>query len=188
MTVTTEGLESATDEAPAKVGRSPLGVALIVLVLAVVVLASWVIYDQMNSTVDSEIQQLLDDHREAWMTRDVAAFREMTTDDYTWEEATYFNDPIEGFGLRFAFGGADFDDAVDDFEGNSSTSVGWTIEQVGDPIARVDGPGRMVAVNEDWVSGELHALAQSQYIMIEEDGRLKIDHWYFHVFTTYPNI
>ncbi len=89
-----------------------------------------------------------------------------------------------------AFDGG-FDDAVDDFEGNTSAGgvmVGWTVEQVGDPIVRVDGPARMVTVNEDWVSGELHGLAQSQYIMVEEDGRLKILHWYFHVFTTYPNL
>jgi hypothetical protein len=191
MSLATEGLESATDQPPANVGRSPLGFALIVLVLAVAGLASWIIYDQLNSTVDSEIQQLLDDHREAWMARDVAAFREMTTDDYAWHEVVYHNDPIDGWGLAFQPFWGDFDDAVDDFEGNTSSggvSVGWTVEQVGDPIVRVDGPARMVAVNEEWVSGELHALAQSQYILIEEDGRLKIYHWFFHVFGTYPNI
>jgi hypothetical protein len=192
MRVSTEPPGSAKDRASANGGRLPLTVALIALVLAVVGLASWVVYDQMrNSTVDGEIQQLLDDHRAAWMARDVVAFREMTTDDYAWWEVVYENDPFEGFGLAFQPFGGDFDDAVDDFEGNTFTEgalAGWTVEQIGDPIVRVDGPARMVAVNEDWVSGELHALAQSQYVMIEEDGRLKIHHWYFHVFGTYPDV
>jgi hypothetical protein len=191
MQVSTEPPKLGTDQEAAGRRRSALTVALVVLTVAFVGLASWVVYDQMNSSVDSEIQQLLDDHREAWMAQDVVAFREMTTDDYAWWEVVYENDPFEGFRLAFQPFGGDFDDAVDDFEGNTFTEgalAGWTIEQIGDPIVRVDGPARMVAVNEDWVSGELHVLAQSQYIIIEEDGRLKIHHWYWHVFGTYPNI
>lgn len=166
-------------------------IAAITLAVAVAGLAGWIIYDQAISTVDAEVQQLLNDHREAWMTGDVAALRAITTDDYSYDEVVYINDPFEGFKLAFHVPG-DFDDAVEDLERGGNTVTGgevarWTIEQVGDPIVRSDGPARLVAVNENWVTGALHALAQSQYVLVEEDGQLRISYWYFANLTDYPD-
>ena len=166
-------------------------ITVITLAIAVAGLAGWIIYDQVTSTVDADIQQLLEDHREAWMTGDVEALRAITTDDYSYDEIVYINDPFEGFKLAFQVPG-DIDDAIEDLErgGNTITRgelARWTIEQVGDPIVRRDGPARLVAVNENWVTGQLHALAQSQYVLVEDGGQLKISYWYFANLTDYPD-
>lgn len=181
------------DEASVRIHRPNRGMRIAVLTLAVAVagLAGWIIYDQVDSTVDADIQQVLDDHREAWMTGDVGALRAITTDDYSYDEVVYINDPFEGFKLAFRVPG-DIDDAIEDLErgGNTITRgevARWTIEQVGDPIVRRDGPARLVAVNENWVTGKLHALAQSQYVLVEDGGQLKIAYWYFANLTDYPD-
>lgn len=191
MTITSDGPPIHTEDDFVRERRRSRGLMIAVIVLAVGVagLAGWLIYSQVNATVDPAVQQLLDDHRTAWMTRDAEALRAITTDDFAYDEVVYINDPFDGFKLLFEVQG-DFDDAVADFRGNTFTeggSLGWTVEQVGDPIVRSDGPARLVAVNENWVSGKLHALAQSQYVLVEEDGQLKISYWYFSNLTTYPD-
>ena len=193
VTITTDGSPVHNEEDFVREHRRNRGllVAVVVLAAAVVALVGWIVYDQTNSTVDAEVQQLLDDHREAWMTGDVEALRAITTDAYSYDEVVYINDPFDGFKLNFKYTG-DFDDAVADLErgGNTITRgevARWTIEQVGDPIVRTDGPARLVSVNETWVTGALHALAQSQYVLVEEDGQLKISYWYFANITDYPD-
>ena len=144
MTITTDGSPVHTEEDFVREHRRNRGllVAVVVLAAAVVALVGWIVYDQTNSTVDAEVQQLLDDHREAWMTGDVEALRAITTDAYSYDEVVYINDPFDGFKLNFKYTG-DFDDAVADLErgGNTITRgevARWTIEQVGDPIVRTD--------------------------------------------------
>ena len=171
-------------------GRTPI-MASAILVVILITVTGWIIYDQASSSVDGEIQDLLDAHREAWMTGDVEALRAITTEGYTYDEVVYINDPFDGFKLAFEYPG-DFEDAVEDLErGGNTITRGevsrWRIEQVGDPIVQSDGPGRLVAVNENWVTGRLHALAQSQYVLVEDDGQLKISYWYFSNITTYPD-
>ncbi len=134
--------------------RGSCSIAAITLAVAVAGLAGWIIYDQAISTVDAEVQQLLNDHREAWMTGHVENLRVITTYDYSYDEVVYINDPFEGFKLAFHVPG-DFDDAVEDLERGGNTVTGgevarWRIEQVGDPIVRGDGPSALVAVNENW--------------------------------------
>lgn len=162
---------------------------VVVLVVALVGLGAWVVFDQTAGDTDAEIQRVLDDYYTAWNTRDAAAIRAVATEDYTYTEYIYFDDPILGFDLSFVSTG-DLEDVIeDDFEGSANVGgefEGWMVEQAGDPILRSEGPARLAAVNEDWISGNLHAKAQSLYTIVEEDGTLKILHHYIVQLSAYP--
>ncbi len=154
--------------------------SLVGLLLAAVVigLGACSASDQTTQAqVPAEVEQLIDDYLAAWEGRDEAAIRAVTADDFVLNEYTYQNG---GLGI----GGESIDAGttvlwlhVDGYDVEQIISVSfveeWQNELVGEPIITGNGPW-IVSVEENWTLWEAHSNGIATYVIVEEDGSLKI--------------
>ncbi len=71
-------------------GRRRLVITAVVLAVALVALAAWVIFDRASepsTAAPEEVVALYDEYNEAWAAADADAFRELTTFDYVFRSS-----------------------------------------------------------------------------------------------------
>lgn len=116
-----------------KAGNRRFITAIGVLVVAVLALGAWVVYDQISeqeTAAPAEVRDFLDEYHAAWNNYDGAAFLALTTEDYVFDS-----------------GGAVFDrDAMATTISGSGRAQNFTSEIIGDPVISGDGPTYYVAV------------------------------------------
>ena len=134
-----------------------LTTAVVFLVAALIGLGIWAIYDyvgERDSAVTGDVQTLLDDYTAAWNDHDGAAFLDLVTSDYTFDN---------GF-------------TVTNAENQSraiETSTDFVVEELGEPIMVGDGPWIVAQANHTtYGSSDLDGM--SLITVVEEGGMLKI--------------
>lgn len=144
-------------EASRKTSRRLL-ITIIVLAVALVAMAAWVIYDQAAEPAaapTAEVQALYDDYLAAWNNADFDAFIAVTTDDYIFNSFNRtFNREEQGTTLTGAFGNV-------------------TVEQVGDLMMTSSGDEVYLAAAETVRSGVTY-YGVSAYRIEETDTGLKV--------------
>lgn len=140
-----------------------LTAAVVVLVAALIGLGAWAVYDyvgERDSAVTGDVQTLLDDYTAAWNDHDGAAFLDLVTGDYTFDN---------GF-------------TVTDAENQSRTiemATDFAVEQTGEPIMVGDGPWLVAQANHmNYGSSDLDGM--SLMTVVEEGGMLKIASHVWH--------
>ena len=153
-----------------------LWVAVGVLVVAVIALAAWVIVERgsdADSAMPEDIEALIDDYLEAWEQRDEEAMRNIVTLDFVVNEY-YYEGSIDRVFMTEVIS--------DDLEGVLNVGFSprreWTTEQVGDPIIVGEGPW-FVAIGENWILETWRADGMAHYVIVEENGKLKIANHYW---------
>jgi hypothetical protein len=153
--------------------------AVAVLASVVLVLGAWVVYDQVTEpAMPGDVQQVIDDYLRAWEERDEAAIR-ATTDDFVINEYIYREDADTG---EIAL----YEHIVDDIDGVVMRGFNYTWEnaQYGQPLVVGDGPW-VVTVEENWVYTMQHYDGLAHYIVVDEEGTLKVANHYWAGLLTY---
>ena len=179
MTTTTPPEHQApTDPSTTTASRSRTGLWITIAVLAVALLAlgAWVVVDwtsTSSSEVPDDIEALIDDYLAAWEAQDEAAMRALVTTDFVVNEY-YYQASIDRTFLTSTI--------TDDLEGvvnvGFSPNRMWTTEQVGEPIIVGEGPW-FVAIGENWILDTSRADGMAHYVIVEENGELKIANHYW---------
>ncbi len=164
-------------------GKRFLVIAVVLLVVALVGLGIRAISDQGTSLADEEIEQLFEDYLTAWETKDAAALRSVTTEDFVINEYIYtdeyvYSDDVDEFRLIRHIN--------DDVDGVVILGflTNWSTEQLGDRIVTGDGPW-FVSVEEIWEEPPYILEGQANYTIVEVDGTLKIANHYWAGLSTY---
>jgi hypothetical protein len=128
----------------------------------------------------SEIGQLLDDYLRAWVEKDEAAIRAATTEDFVINEYIYQESNVAGTEVVELY-----EHISDDIDGVVRHGLGydWENEQVGQPLITGGGPW-VVSVEENWIYYNRHYDGTASYVIVEEDGVLRIANHYWSGFST----
>jgi hypothetical protein len=162
-------------------GRSRFPTMLVaVLVVAVAGLGMWVAYDLSRgsgTSLDAEVQQVLDDYLGAWEAHDRATMQAVTAEGFLLNEYIY----------EIADGGVVLEDTVINNDVEDLMFLGflfeWEVEQAGDAVVTGDGPW-FVSIEENWSqpkgSGTEQLDGIASYTIVEEGDGLKIaNHTWF---------
>jgi hypothetical protein len=127
-----------------------------------------------------EIEQLLDDYLRAWEEKDEAAIRAATTNDFVITEYIYEESDVAGTTAVELY-----EHISDDIDGvvRQGFRYDWENEQVGQALVTGDGPW-VVSVEENWIYYNRHYDGTANYVIVEEDGSLKIANHYWSGFST----
>lgn len=143
--------------------RSGLVFTVWILAVAVIGLATWLIYDQVaeaGTATSSEIQALLDDYSEAWNDYDGTRFLELVTGDFEFQQAGRAVSNAEQQAVLL--------------EGGST--LDWAVEEVGEPIMHGDGPWYVAQAN--LITTRIAPVdgyeGLSIFTIVEEDGVLLV--------------
>jgi hypothetical protein len=144
--------------------------AVVVLAVAVIGLGGWLAFDRLTGGMPADIGQVLDDYLRAWEEKDEAAIRAVTTEDFVLTEHIYWEFEEDGIPLVVLH-----ERVSDDIDGVVTTGFryAWENEQVGRPVISGDGPWT-VSVEENWIQRTSHYSGTATYVVVEEDGNLKI--------------
>lgn len=128
-TTTNEGREDRTGHR----GNRTLTAIVIALTIALIGLGAWVIIDRTSTpdtALSDDVAQVWDDYVDAWNDHDGDAFRQLTTDDYTFTSE---------LGTNTADSQAWAIDALGTYD--------WRVTPVGEPVMAGDGPWFVSQVN-----------------------------------------
>jgi hypothetical protein len=148
-------------------------IVVVVLALVVAGLVVWVIYDAATEpdtgATASEIEQVMEDYRTAWDEQDPEAFGVLATDDVILHEYIYRAVDDGYTAQNFSFSG---DRAA------SLVGSGWQIEHGDEAIVVGEGPW-FVTVAETWVNEDTTNDGTANYVLVEQDGTLKVANAYW---------
>lgn len=145
-----------------------LKIAIVVLAVVALGLGAVVAYNVVSgddSAVPDGITQVLDDYATALETGDDDLFRSIVTDDYSHTEDLYRPGELTPVFTSVGTGGVE-------------NAAGWRIERFGEPIVAGDGPW-IVSVGESLIDPSNQADGTSVYVIVDENGTLKIAKYYW---------
>lgn len=132
--------------------------AVVVLAVALVALGAWVLYDMASepeTAASDEITAVLDDYNAAWNEGDDDAFRELTSEGYTFTSGdTTANRDVQAVSIVA-----------------SST---FDVRRVGDLVVMGDGPEYFVVAAEEIAYGGGDFVGVSAYRVVETEEGLKV--------------
>lgn len=134
-----------------------LTITVIVLVLALIGLGAWAVYDyvgERDSAVSGDVQTLLDDYTAAWNEHDGTAFLALVTSDYTFDNGVTVT-------------------SAEDQAVVIGASTSFAVEVVGEAIMVGDGPWTVAQANQTTYL-DTDSLGMSILTVVEQGGVLKV--------------